>query len=172
MKIKFFIFLFAIALLSGCNHGIAPIEAPDVEPGFSGKITFIGNWPNDVLQTVVVLFKDPLIDSTDFNMLNLRFVSAPIPYGSKEFIFSTEDKNNFVSNVEPGEYAYLAVAQQIIPNSFARKAWRIAGVYCPDGDSTNAGKFYLPENTFLENVNITCDFNRPPAQPPGGTAGK
>ncbi len=169
MKLKIFTFILLLIILSSCDHGIAPPAAlPTVEPGFSGKVTFVGQWPDSVVQTYVVLFKNPLLDSLDFNIQNLRFVSVPIPKGSREFLFSTKDKNNVLSNVEPGHYAYLAVAQQLKALSFNRKDWFVAAVYYPDGDSTKAGEFTLPENTFLENVNILCDFNHPPVQPPGG----
>ena len=170
MKLKFFIFVLFIALFNSCNHGIAPIAAPEVNPGFSGKVTFKGTWPTDVAQTYVVLFKNPLKDSSDFNMFNLNFVSAPIPQGSKEFTFSTEDPKNVLCKVEPGQYAYLAVAQQKKAFSFNRKDWFVAGVYYPNGDTSKAGEFILPENTFLKNVDILCDFDHPPVQPPGGKA--
>ncbi len=172
MKLKFLTFFLILFSLSACDHGIAPLPQKDVEPGFSGKVTFEGTWPANISETVVILFKEPLKDSTDFNLLNLRFVSPPIPYGTKEFLYSTKDPQNFISNVEAGHYAYLAVAQQVIPNSFARKAWKVVGIYCANGDSTKAGEIDIPENTFLQNVNIHCDFNHLPTQPPGGVAGK
>ena len=169
MKLKIFTFILALILLISCDHGIAPPGAmPAVEPGFSGKVTFTGSWPCNVYETYVVLFKNPLLDSLDFNIQNLYFVSAPIPAGSKEFLFSTKDSRNVISNVKPGHYSYLAVAQQLKPYSFNRKDWFVAAVYYPDGDSSKAGEFNLPENTFLKNINILCDFNHPPVQPPGG----
>jgi len=166
----FFIFLFG---LSACNHGIAPLEEPSVTPGFEGKVFFKGSWPTgQYSQIIVTLFKNPILDSTDFNLMNLRFVSKPVPDGVKEFKYSTKDKDNFLSNVEAGEYAYLAVAMQVRPNSFARRDWKIIGVYIPNGDSSKAGRIIIPPDTFLKDVNITCDFDHLPVQPPEGVAGK
>jgi hypothetical protein len=71
--------------------------------------------------------------------------------------------------IEPGEYAYLAVAQQSTPEiSYLRKDWFVAGVYYAEGDTTMPGILTIPENTNVDSINILCDFDNPPPQPPGG----
>ena len=160
--------LFLIFVTISCNTGLSP-EPETRKAGFGGKITFIGNWPDSVTQTHIVLFKDPLLLPQDFNAFNLKFVSDSINSGTTEFIYNSIDKKLFPANsdVEPGEYAYLAVAQSTAPSlSLLRKDWAVAGVYYTAGDSTRPGRLIIPQNTFVDSVNIICDFNNPPPQPP------
>ncbi len=173
MKLRKLILLTLLLIgFSSCDHGIAPVPLAKVEPGFSGTIKFSGNWPADVLQTRIVLFKNPLRSSADFNVTNVKYISESIPDGVKEYHYTTKSPDAVISNVQPGRYGYLAVAQSKKLLSFNREDWFIVGVFIPNGDSTKAGEFDLPENTFLENVDITCDFNHPPHQPPGGNTQK
>ncbi len=173
MKVKKIIaFALLLIVAVSCDHGIAPLPLVKVEPGFSGTIKFLGTWPAGVVQTHVVLFKNPLRDSTDFNVTNIKYISESIPFGVKEYSYSTKSSGAAISNVTPGDYGYLAVAQSKKALSLNRKDWFIVGVFVPNGDSTKAGKFTLPENTFLKNVDIICDFDHPPVQPPGGKAAK
>ncbi len=68
----------------------------------------------------------------------------------------------------PGTYAYIAVAQQSTEElSLARNDWFVSGIYYANGDTTQPGTMVIPDSTFVENINITVDFNNPPPQPPG-----
>ncbi len=157
-------FLLAIVLWN-CDGGIQPGLQ---EPGFSGTIYFIGEWPDSVKRTHIVLFKEPLLDTSDFSAENLKYVSDEIPYGVTEYNYTTEN-NSLFGVIKPGEYGYLAVAQSTLETiSLKREDWTIAGLYYNPGDSTKPGRLIIPENTFLHNINITCDFDHPPVQPPGG----
>jgi len=49
-----------------------------------------------------------------------------------------------------------------------RKDWFVVGLYYNNNDTTIAGILTIPENTFVNQVNIICDFNNSPPQPPGG----
>ncbi len=164
---KIFITIILIYLLVSCDGGLSPVEEEiSGGPGFSGKITFIGEWPADVKLTYVVLFKDPLISALDFNAFNLKYVSLPIPIGASEFTFSSNE--SLFGQVEPGDFAYLAVAQSTSETlNLNRSFWRVAGVYksavgAPEGNIT------IPADRVLQNLDIVCDFNNPPNQPPGG----
>jgi len=161
---KFLSISLLLVVLVQCNGGIEPGLQ---QPGFSGTITFIGNWPDSVKQTIIVLFKNPLLDSSDFSAENLQYVSTQIPYGTKSFNYNTLE-NSLFGMVEPGVYRYLAVAQSAKETiSLNRKDWTIAGIYT---DKTGApAKLIIPENSFLDNINIICDFDNPPPQPPGGS---
>jgi len=162
IKISFF---FLVLILVRCNGGIEPGLQ---QPGFSGTITFIGEWPDSINITILVLFKNELKDSSDFSAENLQYVSEIIPKGVKSYKYNTLE-NSLFGKVDPGTYAYLAVAQSPKSSiSLSRKDWTIAGVYYTKNDNTHPGKVTIPENTFLENLNITCNFNNPPPQPPGG----
>lgn len=158
--------LFFILVFYGCDKGIAPEELA-VQPGFSGKIIFRGEWAAGITRTHIVLFKDPLQSASDFNINNLKYVSEEIPYGSEEYSYNTL-KDAVIENIDPGEYAYLAVAQsRSIFLSLNRSSWFVVGIYINIVDSTNNGKIIIPSDQFLVNINITCNFDNPPVQPPG-----
>ncbi|MFH1196725.1 MAG: hypothetical protein V1720_13565 [bacterium] len=159
--------LLALFLFSSCNEGISP--APEIQqPGFSGTISFIGEWPAGISRTHIVLFKDALQDSSDFNAFNLRFVSNEIPFGTSIFIYNSIT-DLLVGNVQPGEYFYLAVAQSKTTDiSFNRSDWFVVGLFTQTGNPGEPAKLVIPTNRFVENINIVCDFDNPPPQPPGG----
>lgn len=167
-KYIYFVFFFTLILLSGCDGGITPTpESAPKQAGFGGSITFKGKWPSGVTRTHIVAFRNPLNSAGDFNALNLAFVSDSIPYGVTGIVFSS--LINPQLPIKAGEYAYVAVAQSKTPAlSLDRKDWFVSGVYYANGDTTKPGRLVIPENTFVGNINITCDFNHPPPQPPGG----
>lgn len=161
------ILFFALLIIYSCDEGIAP-EPEVVEPGFSGTIRFIGNWPADVKQTNLVLFKNPLLSSADFNVFNIKFISNTIPYGSTIYEFNSKE-NFLLADVQPGEYAYLALAQSNTEQlSLVRSDWFVSGVYYSRNDTTSPGTLTIPPDTFVEGIEIIVDFNNPPPQPPGG----
>jgi len=156
-----------IPVLFSCSHGIEPAPEVTQEPGFSGTIYFKGAWPDSIIQTRIVLFKDPLLSSADFNAFNLRYVSEMIPENTTEYTYNTLSDLSSVANIEPGEYSYLAVAQSTAFASFSRSDWVVVGLYTIPPDTLNPAKLKIPPNTFLTNINIYCDFDNPPIQPPG-----
>jgi len=160
--------LIPFILIIGCGEGIEPIVNTS---GFSGKIVFIGVWPDSITRTHLVIFENPLNSASDFSLGNLKFISVEIPYGVNEFQFSSRDTSVIPGNrlFSPGEYSYVAVAQSKTPDvSLNRADWNVVGVYYANEDTTQPGKLIISENTFVQNINITCDFNNPPPQPPGG----
>lgn len=166
MIYRSFIFItITFALNLSCGEGIAP--EPITQTGFSGTITFLGNWPAGITRTHIVVFKDPLLTVADFSALNLKFVSVEIPYGGNSFYFNSAD--TAIVKIGEGEFSYVAVAQQKTLNvSLNRKDWFVVGVYYAGGDTTKPGKLVIPQNTLVKNINIICDFDNPPPQPPGG----
>ena len=151
--------------LASCNEGIAPLEE-GIDPGFSGTITFMGEWPTDIYDTYIVLFKNALEEASDFSIINLQYVSESIPSGTTLYEYNTL-LNVTLGEVEAGTYEYLAVAQLKTPElSLNRSDWVVVGVYFTGGDFVNPATLVVPQNSFLENINITCDFNNPPPQPP------
>lgn len=159
------LFLLLGFVFAGCNEGIAPREEV-IDPGFSGTITFIGDWPEGVQRTHIVMFKDPLNSADDFTILNIRYIGNEIPGNSSTYDYSTED-NFLEAGIVAGDYAYLAVAQSFSPElSLVRSDWVVVGTFSNNPDQTPS-ILTLPVNTSLENINITCDFNNPPPQPPG-----
>ncbi len=168
---KILLLFIPFILLIACeDHGIVPLP-PDTTTGFGGKITFIGEWPDSIKRTHLVVFKDPLESAEDFNILNLKFLSFEIPFGTGVYYYSSKD-SSFIpatGTFEPGVYHYVAVVQQATEIiSLNRKDWWVAGVYYNPGDTTKPGTLVIPENTFVRDIDIICDFDNPPPQPPGG----
>lgn len=168
-EIIWFFTLTALLLINGCDKGIEPEpEKPTGPSGFSGKITFVGSWPEGIKRTHLVVFKNPIQKSEDFFPPNLSFVSDSIPYKSTEFSYNSIE-NNFLPILQlvPGEYSYVVVAQSKTPEiSLDRKDWFVVGVYCVNGDQTKPAKLIIQANKITENINIVVDFNNPPPQPP------
>lgn len=162
-------FLLFLALINAiitlnCGEGISPETSIS---GFKGRITFLGTWPHDATMTHIVLFKNPLISSADFSADNINFVSDSIPFGVAYFDYNSDRK--IFGNVEPGSYSYLAVVQSNAPFFLpVRNAWRVIGVYYANGDASKPGIINVKQNEFIEDINIICDYNAPPPQPPGG----
>ena len=169
MKIILSCIVLLIFSLYGCNKGLAPFSAGESQKaGFSGTITFKGEWPKGITRTHIVVFKDPINSASDFNVYNLSYISYEIPYGVNEFRYNTATDSSYVP-IGAGEYSYVIVAQSTTSAvSFNRADWTVAGVYYTGGDTTNPGKLIIPPGTDVQNINITCNFNSPPPQPPGG----
>jgi len=167
MRTAYLFFILILIFISACDKGLSP-DLADPKTGFGGTITFSGAWNPEVNQTHIVLFKDPLLSEDDFNVFNLKYVSDTIPNASQIYNYSTND-NSLISNIEAGEYAYLAVAQSKLDYlTLNREDWIVVGIYYNDSDTTQPGILTIPEAVFVEDINIHCDFNNPPPQPPGG----
>ena len=168
-KIKYIVSILILILLLACDKGIEP---KNEQTGFSGTVTFIGEWPAEIKRAFVVVFKDPLLTPEDFTIINLKFLSKEIPLGVQTYHFSSLDSAYIPVSPGPflpGTYAYVAVAQQTTENlSLARSDWFVSGVYYANGNTTRPGVMVISENIFLRGINITCDFDNPPIQPPGG----
>jgi len=159
-----------IISLVACDQGIEP-KPISVPTGFSGKITFIGEWPNDIQRTHIVMFKDPLTSPDRFSIFNIKYVSLEIPYGIQLHNYNSTDSSFLPERgyLDPGEYSYLAVALSKTPDlSLNRPDWFVAGLYVVPPDTLQPGKLIIPEGIVLENIDIICDFDNPPPQPPGG----
>lgn len=157
-------FLLIICLFApGCDKGIEP--QTDVA-GFSGRITFQGAWPDSIKRTFVVVFDSLLEEPNDFNLFNIKFISTQIPTGLTFYDYDSRD--SAIIPIDAGSFAYIVVVQQKTEQiSLNRNDWIVAGVYYANGDTTHPGRLVIPENSFVRNINIICDFDNPPPQPPG-----
>ncbi len=168
MRIAYLLFILTLIFISACDKGLSP-DLAEEKSGFSGTITFSGEWNPDINQTHVVVFKDPLLSISDFNVFNLKFVSETIPNGSQTYHYTTSDENSLISTIEPGVISYIAVAQSKRDTiTLNREDWFIIGLYTTNNDITKPGILTLPEATIVDSIDIHCDFNNPPPQPPGG----
>jgi hypothetical protein len=170
-KVKYVFFILILISMIACDKGIEPKDENE-QTGFGGTVTFIGEWPVEIKRMFIVVFKDPLLAATDFTINNLKFLSLEIPLGVQTYNFSSLDSSYIPQNPGPflpGSYAYVAVAYQTTENlSLARRDWFVGGIYYTNGNTSQPGTMVIIENVFLENVNILCDFDNPPPQPPGG----
>ena len=165
---------FFITLVSCCDteHGIAPKPLVEQKFGFGGNLVFYGAWPDSITRIVIIAFKDPLISPDDFVIQNVGFLSFELPLGIQTYQYSSLDSAiipliPFES--PPSVYHYVAVAQQSTEVlSLARKDWFVTGIYTANGDPTMPGILTVQENSYVDNINIYCDFENPPPQPPGG----
>jgi hypothetical protein len=156
-----------IVILSGCDKGIEPGE-PNLPGGFSGKVTFIGQWPDSIKRTHLVVFRNPIQRTEDFFLPNLSFVIDSIPYKSAQFTYNSFE-NDFLSILQlfQGEYKYVVVAQSKTPEiSFQRKDWFVVGVYCINNDQSKPKSLFIKSNQVTLDVSIVVNFNNPPPQPP------
>jgi len=160
--------LILFGLINGCNKGIEPEPIKTGVTGFSGKVTFIGNWPAGIKRTHVVLFKNPINTSADFFPPNLSFVIDSIPYRTTSFTYNSID-NNFISlfTLAPGNYKYLVVAQSKTDVlSLDRKDWFIVGLYNIGNDQSKPKTLTILDRELATDIDIIVDFNNPPPQPP------
>lgn len=165
---KYLLFVVPLIIFFGCDKGIVPasIQEEQQKAGFSGTISFEGTWPDSVNWTLLVVFKNPLTSPSSFNVLNVGYISHPIAYGIKDINFSTVEDTGYVP-ISAGTYSYVAVAQSYKTIlSLNRSDWHIVGIYYSNNDTTAPGKLIIPDNTIVNNINIRCDFNNPPSQPP------
>ena len=160
---------FSVYFITGCGKGIEP-EPEKIatgQTGFSGKVSFTGNWPAGITRTHIVVFKNEINSVDDFSFQNLAYVVDPIPYESSEYNYDSVTKNFFSFTLAEGSYKYIVVAQSKTADiSFARADWTIVGVYCFSGDQSKPKTLTIQDGQMTTGVDIIVDFNNPPPQPP------
>ena len=160
--------IFLLAVFVSCDKGLSP-DLAEEKAGFGGTVNFSGEWNPDIIQTHVVVFREPLLTIDDFNVFNLSFVSGTITNGTVNYNYSTNDEDALISTIEPGTISYIAVAQSLRDTiTLNREDWIVVGLYYSDNDSSVPGTLTLKEGVFINGVNINCDFSNLPPQPPGG----
>jgi hypothetical protein len=149
------------------EHGIVPKPIDDTEFGFGGNIVFYGAWPDSVKRIFIVALKDTLI-----TLDNIVFISDSLTLGIQTYKYSSLDSAIIPLiqfEIPPSVYKYVAVVQQsTVQISYERKYWFVSGVYYANNNTTTPGILTIPENAFVDDINIYCDFDNPPPQPPGG----
>lgn len=169
MQKQFLVLLFFLTylLITSCDKGIEPLEV--VGPSaFSGKVTFVGPWPQGVKRTHVVVFKEEIKTVDDFFLPNLSFVVDSIPYGTKDFSYNSLEKPfSSIFKFAPGNYKYVVVAQSKTPViTFNRSDWTVVGIYCESGNQAKPKTMSVIAGKTAADINITVDFYNPPPQPP------
>jgi len=162
--------LTALLTFISCDKGISPYPENDNAglTGFEGKVTFSGAWPDGIQQTYIVAFKETLKSDADFFPPNLSYIIGPISYNTTEYSYNSIDNNYSATfTLSPGSYNYVVVVQTKKTGlTLDRKDWTVAGIYYANGDTTKPGTLVIQNGKFTSNININCDFNNPPPQPP------
>lgn len=165
-KIFIAIIFFIFIALTSCDKGIEPYPAEteiDVA-SFEGKVTFTGAWPDSIARTYIVVFSEP----SRFDVTTLQFIIGPIPYGVSEYNYNSIENNlGLIPKLNAGSYPYVIVAQSKTPElSLQRKDWTVAGIYFNEVNTTTPGILTVENGKIAKDINIICDFNNPPVQPP------
>lgn len=167
MRTSYLLIILILVYITACDKGLSP-ELTEPEAGFGGTVTFSGDWDPSITQTHIVVFKNPLLSVSDFNVFNLSFVSEAIPNGSQLYQYTTNEVNSVLSTIGAGSYSYVAVAQSFSDTiSLNRSDWIVVGIYRNQNDLTQPGIITVPDGSFVDSINIYVDFNNPPEQPPG-----
>ena len=68
LKCQSAILILMLFVVACDDHGIEPKPEPSASEisGFSGKVTFAGEWPDSVKRAFVVVFQNPLLHSRGF----------------------------------------------------------------------------------------------------------
>lgn len=153
--------------INSCDKGIEPYpeETETGVTGFEGKVTFLGTWPEGITRTYIVVFSEP----SRFDVNTLQFIIGPITYGVSEYTYNSVENNlGLIPNLNAGEYPYVIVAQSKTPVlSLSREDWTVAGIYFNEGGTTTPGILKIEKGKVTTGINIICDFDNPPEQPPG-----
>jgi len=171
ISVKILLLLLSAILYIGCNGGIDPNPVSPPLPkgtGLAGKVSFKGTWDPNVKRTHLVAFKNPIQSQADFFPPNLAFISDTIPWGSNAYTYNSVE-NSYVSEliVSPGEYKYVAVAQQYTEElSLFREDWIVVGVYYTANDTTKPGSIVIQNGIMTSGVDVVVDFSELPPQPP------
>lgn len=168
---KFIPIILLSFLFISCDKGIEPYPEP-VDPentSIAGTISFTGTWPAGIARTHIVLFKNLIQSETDFFPPNLSYVSNEIDSGTVSLEYDSRTNNLLDVSLAAGTYKYIVVAQSTQEElSLDRKDWFVVGVFYANGDNSKPGSIIINEGRVTEGVNINCDFDNPPPQPPGG----
>ncbi|MCD6595619.1 hypothetical protein J7L68_08095 [bacterium] len=120
-------------LLSGCDYGISPLNAPVL----AGEVHFIGRMPQNVeLCFVVIAIDRPPNDELDITYLgNYYGLPDSTLYSLKDTTICENDTNtiDFKISVGKGTYNWLFVAA--IGNTDSVGIWNVVGEYKIDGDT-------------------------------------
>lgn len=143
-----------VAALAGCDHGLAPPEAPEtgVLRAYVEYVQDPDEWPSQDsladLRFVAMRFVPR--DTTDFLQLNRIVFSDPMPHPVREDVVVIPD-------VAVGAFLYSGVAQKFGPGNFD---WR------PVGLVTENGGFFTVSADETTDVHVLADFDHPPEFPP------
>lgn len=149
-------FLITVLLLS-CDHGLAPTPPSPTDTGFSGRVTFIGEWPQDTKECWIVVLKEMPTTPSQAAMFILQAPKDSIPKFVSHY--------DYTFYVPEGEYKIVFVALLRYGQFWGLNS--VVGVYFENGDSSACGLVRVREGKITRNININVDFNHIPVPIPG-----
>jgi hypothetical protein len=88
-----------LVVLVGCNNGL--VEAPAAQPAIVGRLSFVGDWPQEVGQVTVAVYQEVPQSLDDF---------FAISGWDTEVTLGAQSYDYYVSLEEPGAYRWIVVA--------------------------------------------------------------
>lgn len=153
------VFLFVFS----CDHGLKPLEEESSQmSGISGTISY-ANWPStDSLYDLRLVVFDQYPPGDIFDELGAGRAHVYPAIGEEHLPFFV-DSTTYTMELEPGYYAYVAIAQQYGPNIF--EDWLAAGQYDTLFTDELPASITVLSGEILEDINIQVDFDSLPPQP-------
>jgi len=157
--------IFSLVLVSGCDQsGLNPETYQ--EPGFSGTIAFTGSIPppDSIRDLRIVAVPYYPVDTTFAELFDKIVNKGIIPFSEslsgKVLPNSTIE---YVMNVKPQEYRYVAVVQMYGLNFL--NDWRVVSVFGYTSSDPNPKTVKVADGVQTKGVNFTVDFYSLPTQP-------
>ena len=157
MKYQTLLVLLLLLPFSGClEHGLAPTDenaVVDTLTGFSGEITFIGDWPDSSEECWMVVYKN--YPRNIFDVMNMT---------AKDSIPLFVDSYPYFMPVEADSYALVFVAFLQKGSTWGLNS--VAGVYYENSDSSWPGGVVVNEREITRGIDIVVDFDNIPVAVP------
>ena len=145
-----------LALCTGCDHGL---EAEAVGPvGIAGRVRFIGEWPEDVGQVAVAVYREPPAVLADFFNINGWDTEAPLGVGAYDY---------FVPLDGEGMYQWVIVAWRK-EDSFWDFTSLLGCYHLPGADRPTP--VVIGKGEIVANIDIEVDFTSLAGETNPGTA--
>jgi hypothetical protein len=164
MSTKILFVVASLAVVFGCDKGVSPsAESPPPVGYMSGTIRY-QNWPpNDSLIDLRIVAFSLFPPSNIVNEVLAGRAAVYPPLGDSALVPFYVDSLSYTFSLSPGEYQYVAVAQQFGPNITAD--WRAVGQYDLDSNLTVPSPVTIVANDSTSHVDINVDFSNPPPPP-------
>ncbi len=159
---KFLLIGIVIFFVISCDHGIKPPDLPEQKTAISGTI-FYTNWPvADSLQNLkLVIFK--IFPPADIVSEVIAGNAIAYPENLTENLPYNQDSTIYEMELEPGDYAYVVIAQQFGADVF--NDWRAVGQYDTTLADSLPSSLTVVQDSVLKNIDIYVDFKNLPIQP-------
>ncbi|MGB9562005.1 MAG: hypothetical protein ACPL6C_04240, partial [bacterium] len=116
-------------LCLSCEHGLSPTPPNPTDTGFSGRVSFVGDWPSDTKECWIVVLKDMPQTPSEAAMFILQAPKDSIP----KFV----EYYDYTLYVPAGEYQVVFVALLRQGQFWGLNS--VVGVYFEDADSSHTG---------------------------------